>query len=341
MEKRSVALVFGGEGDEREVSLTGARFVCPLIDRNKYEVLPTLITKDGEWLLTPDRGELTDLSGGERVFPTRRGFATPSGFLPVDCAIPLLHGERGEDGIIQGLLDAAAIPYVGSAVTAGAVSMDKAFTKALVNTLGIPTVRSYLVITDSKTHSPKAVLARAEAEFGYPMFIKPARQGSSVGAARADSRADFYKALRAADAVSDGRILVEEYIDNRVELECAYLGACGKQLFTPLGQITCKGFYDYEEKYSADSSASVASHSPHEAAFGEKIREWSLKIVELLGVKHLSRLDYFLSDGRLYFNEINTFPGFTGASLYPRLVERLGISPRELVDLLISDAVGV
>lgn len=342
--KYRIALIFGGEGEEREISLAGARFVCPLINREKYEVVPTFITKRGEWLVLPDTetleefaigspASLTGLSGG--------GFIGDFGFLKIDCAIPLLHGSFGEDGRIQGALECAHIPYVGSDVSAGAVAMDKAFTKTLVASLGIPTVPSHLAIRGSSAHSKDAAQKRAEMDFGYPMFIKPARQGSSVGASVVQNKEEFDKAFFEAVNVSDGRVLLEQYIDNRVELECAYLAAKGKQLFTPLGEISCDGFYDYDEKYAEGSTAKVLSVSSYENAYGDKVREWSKQIVEHLGVRHLSRLDFFLSGDRLYFNEINTFPGFTEASLYPRLIARLGISPEELIDLLISDSLGI
>lgn len=344
MDKKRIALIFGGEGCEREVSLSGARFVYPKIDREKYEVVPTYITRHGEWLILSDSATLNETPEGMPVFPTRTpagGFAGKGGFWKIDCAIPLLHGNFGEDGRIQGTLDSAKIPYVGSGVTAGAVAMDKAFTKTLAASLGIPTVKSNLAIAGSKMHSPDMALESAEKEFGYPMFIKPARGGSSVGASLAKDRCEAKKAIATAAEASDGRILIEEYIDDRVELECAYLGTRCKQLFTPLGEISCDGFYDYDTKYSEDSTARVLSVSSYEGEWGELIRVWSKKIVECLGVRHLARLDFFLSRGRLYFNEINTFPGFTEASLYPRLVNRLGISAEEVIELLISDAIGV
>ena len=215
--------------------------------------------------------------------------------------------------------------------------MDKAFTKVLVDTLGIPTVRSHLIVAGTKSHTPDTALSLAEEEFGYPMFIKPSRGGSSVGASKISCREEFLSALSFATALSDGRVLVEEYIDDRVELECAYFGTFEKQLFSPLGEITTDNFYDYDTKYSKDSTARVSATSRYETSFGDTVREWSKKIVELLGVRHLARLDFFLSDGKLYFNEINTFPGFTESSLYPRLISRLGISPEEQLELFISD----
>ena len=337
-EKARVALIFGGEGSEREVSLAGAKFVLPLIDREKYEVVPTLITQSGEWLVFRDGAPFpTDISRGIPAFPTRRGFTLSGEIIKIDCAIPLLHGTRGEDGIIQVLLASAGIAFVGSDAYAGSLAMDKAFTKTVVSSLGIPTVRGHLLIDGSATHTKEGAIAAAEADFGYPMFVKPAREGSSVGAATARDREELDLAIGSATAASDGRALIEEYIDNRVELECAYLGACGKQLFTGIGEITTEGFYDYGEKYAEGSKARVSPSSKYEDIWGDRIREWSQKIVEMLGVRQLARLDYFLSGDRLYFNELNTFPGFTEASLYPALVARCGIDPKELIELLIQD----
>ncbi len=344
--KPKIALVFGGVGAEREVSLAGAEFVFTLISPEKYAPLSIFIAPDGRWLSDPTGGasprQMTEnVAALKEVFPAKRcaggGFISDEGFIPIDTAIPLLHGEFGEDGRVQGLFDCAGIPYVGSGVTAGAVAMDKAYTKALAESLGVPTARWTLAIMNSPAETPTSARERAEAAFGYPMFLKPARQGSSVGAGIARCEKEFESALEAAAAAGDGRVIIEEYIDNRVELECAYLGTKSKQLFTPIGEISCCGFYDYDAKYGKDSAARVSAVSKHEAAWGKDVREWSRKIVEQLGVRHLARLDFFLSGKRLIFNEINTFPGFTEISLYPRLISRLGISPAELIELLISD----
>ena len=342
----AVALIFGGRGYEHDVSVMGARFLYPKINGARYNKIPVYITKDGEWITPTDTRESIDglverTCKYTEVAPAyltgEGGLLGRLGFTPIRAAIPLLHGDFGEDGIVQGALENAKIHYVGCDTSCGAITADKAYTKLIAEHLGIKTVPFILSVDEELTSAQH----RAEAKLSYPMFIKPARQGSSFGAGVAKTREDFGRTLRAAIKAGDGRVLIEKYIDNRAELECAYLGACGKQLFTPSGEITCQGFYDYDTKYKEDSEAKVTPDSSYDARFGDTLREWSRLLVEHLGIRHLARLDFFLSGERLYFNEINTFPGFTESSLYPRLVAKLGISPSEQFELFISDAISV
>ena len=326
-----VALIYGGVGGEREVSLSGAKNVLGLIDRNKYIPYPVEIAPSGMWFK----------GCGEKipVYPAlkdgRSGFFEGERFVPCALAFPLLHGDTGEDGRVQGLLDCLGFKYVGCGVFAGAVAYDKACTKILAERLGIPTVR--WIATD-KEESAAAALRLAEENIGYPMFIKPSAQGSSIGAGAVLCREDFPSRFAAAKECGDGRVLIEEYLEDKRELECAYLGLADKELVTPPGEVICRGFYGYGEKYLGKGAVHI---TPKAAVDGETARlteKYSLLLKEALGIRHLARFDYFLTPEGLYLNEINTMPGFTEGSLYSAMIEASGIDRGRLINLLIEAA---
>lgn len=325
-EKRAnVCLIYGGRGHEREVSVKGKEYILPLIDKEKYEPFTLFIDKGGRWL--------TD--GGE-VFPTRGGFYSPEKrkFYKTDCAIPLLHGDFGEDGRVQGALECADIPYVGCDSLAGAICRDKAIVKSVAQSLGIPTLPHLLIL---RGDGMDYALRRCEATFSYPLFVKPARLGSSVGIGVARSGRELVSALTCAFCLGE-RVIVEPCLDAKRELECGYFSAKGKELFTNPGEILLDGVYDYEKKYRSDE-ARLSVRAELCADLSEQIREYSRRLVRALSVRDISRVDYFLSDGELYFNEINTMPGFTPDSLYLKMVEAAGIGEGEAVDLLIEAAI--
>ena len=364
-EKITVALLFGGRGYESEVSVAGAKFLLSRLDLEKFSLVPVYITGSGEWKTVSepqsalpsedgrgygDRAEeiITDLALGRlpciSLSPTRRGgrsgLAFEDGFIPVDVVFPLLHGDFGEDGIIQGALENARLPFVGQTTLTSAILSDKAYTKLVADHLGIPTADWTLGIRGSKYHSLSKTKRDAEKRLGYPLFIKPTGLGSSVGAGAAMSPEGFDAMFGLAASLGNGRVLIERHVKPIKELECAYFSAGGKELFTNIGEIAYGGeFYDYEAKYSEDSSASVGLCHGLTDEIRNTILDYSRRLVDYFGIRDLCRIDFFLTeDGLILFNEINAMPGFTSSSLYPALLSDAGIDPTELISLLISEA---
>lgn len=374
----TVALIFGGAGFERQVSLAGARFVYPLIAREKYNIIPIFIAPDGRWLmreadlpkkepdllifggddpcdLTKTKEKNSDIFEGEKssyVLPEveefslpvapvnlgdKRGVISESGFLPVDVAFPLLHGDFGEDGVVQGALENAGIKFVGEDAATSAICLDKRLCHLIAHRLGIPTAKG---IFADKGESCHMVKERAERIIGYPLFIKPCDLGSSVGAFAVLHSSQFDEAYESAASLTRRGLMIEELVDIDSELEIGVLLLKGKQLFTNIGKIkTDIGFYDYKEKYESGSSALVEDSPKIDEKHRKIIGEYARRLSEFLHLSSLSRLDFFLTrDGRILFNEINTMPGFTETSLYPRLASSLGLSPRNLIDALICEA---
>lgn len=321
--KPTVALIFGGRGHECEVSIKGKEKVFPLIDRNKFDPYPIFIDKSGRWLI-----------GENQVFPSKRGFFCPETkeFYKADCAFPLLHGDFGEDGRVQGALECADIPYVGCDSQAGAVCRDKSFVKTLAHSLGIPTLPHLLIL---RGEGLDYALRLCEGSFDYPMFIKPCRLGSSVGASSARGRRELVSSLTRAFCLGE-RVIVEPCLDSKRELECGYFAVKGKELFTNPGEILLDGLYDYEKKYLSGTKLSVRADLDSECA--ERIREYSRRLARALSVRGLCRVDFFLSGGQLYFNEINTMPGFTGESLYLKMIETEGYSAAQAINMLVESA---
>ena len=329
--RRRVMLIFGGRGHEYQVSTRGAKHILPLIDREKYQVFPIFIEKNGAWLT----------ERGDEVFPARLGGASGlflgGKIIPIDCAFPLLHGDYGEDGVVQGALQNAGISYVGCDAMASGMARDKATVKAVAERLCIPVVDWLSVYSEDGI--PHAV-RRSESQLGYPMFIKPACLGSSVGAFGAENRNELTEALEKAFCLSK-KLIIEKRLDRKRELECAFFSALGREIITEPGEILIdSGFYGYDEKYSEQSSVRVVGKAELDEAVTRAVRNYSRALVRALGVRNLSRIDFFLSDGRLYFNEINTMPGMTETSLYPIMLGEAGISPSEMVNSLISDRIG-
>lgn len=333
-DKKQIALFFGGRGYEHSVSVSGAKNLLSLIDRERYGAHTVFIEKSGKMrLASPDvAGNEAVFSGGTEVFPILRdgrgALLTEGGkILPIDCAFPLLHGDFGEDGTVQGLLSSCKIPFVGSDARASAICLDKAATKALAEAMDIPTV-------------PWRLLTGGEdgEELELPVFIKPDCLGSSVGAAPVRERSELRAAIQSAAMLGSGRVLAERLISPVRELECAYFAAQDEVIVTHPGEILSDGFYSYERKYSA-CAARTSARAEISRALSERMREYARRLCLSVGVRHLARVDFFLSGEDLYFNEINTMPGMTAASLYLGLLDRAGISPAEAVNRIISDAI--
>ncbi len=330
--KKTVALIFGGEGCEREISRLSAKNLAELIDKTKYELIFIHIDEGGGWHFA-DKAEFQSLNN---TFPAKlgeeSGFISKNGLIKTDCAIPCLHGDFGEDGVIQGALTAAHIPYIGQDVFASAITADKAYTKLMAEHIGIPTA-NYIVCSESDPYNARLA---AEKNLSYPMFIKPARLGSSFGASPVYCEGEFISAYNSAKAYSD-KILIEELVEFEYELECAYFND-GAPLVSVGGRVLSGGkFYDFGAKYKGDNSPKTEVGSGKSPAVEKMAREYTLALAEAVGICHISRLDFFVDkDGNLYFNEINSFPGMTDTSLYPRLTVDAGLKSGEFINRLIA-----
>ena len=320
-----LALIYGGRGVESEVSISGVEHICSLMDDDTYSTTKVFIDKNGRWLID-----------GCEAFPFKGGFYCPENqrHHSIDVAFPLLHGDFGEDGVVQGALESAMIAYVGCDVSAGAVCRDKALVKTIAASLGIPTLNFLLLL---KSEGVDYAVRQCEREIGYPVFIKPTRLGSSVGVGCADNRLRLEELIQKAFSLST-RILAEPFLSDKRELECGYLRAESKEIFTNPGEILINGLYGYEEKYH-DCQVGVAIRADVPPKVALDIREYSRRLVRALGVRDLSRIDFFLSGDKLYFNEINTMPGFTSGSLYPKMIEGVGIGQRDLILTLVRRAI--
>lgn len=349
MKKLSVCILFGGVSPEHEVSLRSAESVLNNIDQEKYNIFPVGITKEGDWILYGGKDYSLLPSGAWKNFPgNRRAAISPvrgQGLLSfegdcvvrerIDVVFPVLHGENGEDGAMQGLLKLAGIPYVGPHVAASAVAMDKTLTKLVADQAKVTQAAWQLVRSAELGSRMEAVLSSLEEKFAYPMFVKPAGTGSSVGVSKAGDRDALRKALSDA-AKFDEKILVEEFIQGR-EIEVAVMGN-NNPVASVCGEIDSGAdFYDYDAKYITDTSvAYIPARIPEDVA--EQVREAAVKVYKAIGCQGLSRVDFFVTyeDNRVVFNEINTLPGFTSISMYPKLFAASGIPYSQLIDQLLQ-----
>ena len=349
MKKLSVCILFGGMSPEHEVSLRSAESVLNHIDHSKYNVFPVGITKEGDWILFTGKDYSMLPSGQWKSYPeNRRAAISPvrgQGLLSfegdcvvrerIDVVFPVLHGENGEDGTMQGLLQLAGIPYVGPRVAASAVAMDKTLTKLVCDKEKVPQAAWQLVRRSELENRMEEIIRQLEARFTYPMFVKPAGTGSSVGVSKASDAEALRKALMDA-AAFDEKILVEEFIRGK-EIEVAVMGN-DSPVASVCGEIDSGAeFYDYDAKYTTDTSvAYIPARIPEDVA--EAVRETAVKVYRAIGCRGLSRVDFFVTDGdnRIVFNEINTIPGFTSISMYPKLFAASGIPYTQLIDELID-----
>jgi len=349
MKKLSVCILFGGMSPEHEVSLRSAESVLNNINKEKYNVFPMGITKEGDWILFGGddysmlpKGEWQNHPANRRgtISPVRgQGMFIFEGDCVVrehiDVVFPVLHGENGEDGAMQGLLKMAGIPYVGPHVAASAVAMDKTLTKLVVDHAKVPQAAWHLVRRNDLDSRIEATVNALEQKFTYPMFVKPAGTGSSVGVSKAADKEQLKRALQDA-SVYDDKILVEEFIHGR-EIEVAVMGN-GNPVASICGEIDSGAdFYDYDAKYVTDTSvAYIPARISEEVQ--EQVREAAVKVYQAIGCQGLSRVDFFVTfEGeRVVFNEINTLPGFTSISMYPKLFAASGIPYSELIDSLLA-----
>lgn len=351
MKKINLVVLFGGVSTEHEVSCVSAASILKNADQEKYNLYPVGISKDGQWfyyessdyeaiengrwldsdcltpaILSPDRkthGLIVLRSGGVET-------------LSADCVFPVLHGANGEDGTMQGLLEIAGIPYVGSGVAASANGMDKSIAKIIMEKAGVRQAGYYLALRNSFLKNEDAVTEEAERMAGnYPVFVKPCSSGSSVGVSKAKNREELKKGLAEAFQY-DSKVLVEEFISGQ-EIEVAVLGN-EEPIASVAGEIApTQEFYTYDAKYRDDSSALYIPARIDEKSMAA-VREIALKVYCALDCRGLSRVDFFCTHDskEIVFNEINTLPGFTSISMYPKLFQHGGIAYGELIDRLVA-----
>lgn len=327
--KIRVALLYGGQSGEHDVSLLSARSVMGAINTQKYEVLPILIHRDGSWEWAGDSAAIPQVTHeGVQAFPTLLN-------MDIDVVFPLLHGPNGEDGTIQGLLQLAGKAYVGAGVLASAAGMDKIMMKRLFAQAGIPQV-AYIGYLRKDVHQRiDGIIAEIEDKIGYPCFVKPANLGSSVGISKARTKAELIDSLHHACRY-DRKIIVEQFIDAR-EIEIAVLGNDDPIASVPGEIVTTHEFYDYDAKYTdGKSELLIPAELPKDTAV--EMTELAKQAFAAIDGAGLARVDFFVerTTGAVYVNEINTMPGFTQYSMYPQLWQHSGISYTELIDRLIT-----
>ncbi|MFN8638198.1 MAG: D-alanine--D-alanine ligase family protein [Dehalococcoidia bacterium] len=336
--RERLAVIFGGRSPEHEVSVVSARSVMREADAARFEVVPFGISKGGRWLSPLETRARLEAEARDLGPDAARGVLdTPEvlGELAVvDAVFPIVHGPLGEDGTLQGLLELAGLPYVGAGVTASAIGMDKELMRAVFAEAGLPQA-AYLALRDADVEAPPADRVREiEQRLGFPCFVKPANGGSSVGVTRARSREDLGDAIREAGRF-DRKVVIEEAITGR-EVECAVLGNEEPQA-SPLGEITPRAeFYTYEAKY-ADSSTELTVPARVSDAVRERIQELAVRAFEALDCAGMARVDFFVTpsdDVRVI--EVNTLPGFTPISMYPRLWQEAGLSYSGLISRLVD-----
>ncbi len=346
--KKTVAILFGGQSTEYEVSLKSATSVIINLDKDKYDILLIGITKDGKWYLydgaveniAPDKWyndslKTVCLSHGTNdssilVFDGDR-FEK----LHIDVVFPVLHGANGEDGTVQGLFELSGVKYVGVGLLTSCVGMDKAYTKVVMANAGIDQA-DWVVVHNYEMKNEDDILDNIEKKLGYPAFVKPANAGSSIGIGKAKDRVSLLNALNEAFKF-DRKVIVEEFLTGR-EVECAVIGNRGNIRSSCVGEILPDSeFYDYESKYSDSSQSKLVIPATFKGDIENRVRETAIKVFEALDGKGLSRVDFFVNEDAdtVKLNEINTLPGFTNISMYPKLMMQTGMTYSEILDELI------
>ena len=348
MSKETIAIVFGGRSSEHEISCLSAGGVLSAIDRNKYEVLLIGITKEGNWVLVPDNHQLCITDGKLPEVPSNApavtadiaGFSFGGSPLKVDLIFPTLHGPYGEDGSIQGFFEIADLPYVGNGVLASAVAMDKSFAKPIFAAHGLKVADGFTV-TATQWNTDKSELQKKADAFGYPLFVKPARGGSSRGTTKVKSADQLANAITEAHRF-DPKAMVESAIVG-FEIECAVLEIDGTPQASEVGQIKIDSkfdFYNFEAKY-LDGATEMIIPADIPLSASEAIRSASLDAFTSLGCSGLARVDFFYTNtGEVVINEINTMPGFTATSVFPKMWAATGKSYEQIVQALIDTAKG-
>ncbi len=358
-DKPRVAVIFGGRSTEHAISCVTAGSVLAVLDRAKYDVVPIGITREGRWVIAPDEPEKLAMHGGElpevsasaqavvlATDPTRRALvvhepdAPPQLFRGVDVVLPLLHGPYGEDGTIQGLLEMAGVPYVGAGVFASAAAMDKQYMKLLLAGSGLPDI-PHVVVTPRQWETDRAAVRESVASLGFPVFVKPARGGSSIGISKAHQLKELDDAIELAQR-ADPKVIIEAMIEGR-EVEVGVLESLdgGAPDVSVPAEIVVRGereFYDFDAKYLDDATRiDVPADLPGDVvARIQRLAAWAF---EALSCEGLARVDFFVTrTGEVLVNEVNTMPGFTPSSVFPRVWAATGLAYPALVDRLVQTA---
>ncbi len=349
--KVRVGIVFGGQSGEHEVSLTSAKGIMNAIDKNRYDVIPIGITKEGQWLTGENiHQQLLDAAAGHPVIEAEFQHPKPvtedSSHLtqlilgveetgPLDVIFPVLHGTYGEDGTVQGFFELVGIAYVGSNVTASAAAMDKVIAKDIFRAHGLPIVTHRVFLRQQWQSNPESIIAECEAAMSYPMFVKPANLGSSVGIHKVKNKSELGHGLSDAGRY-DRKLIVEQGLDAR-EIEVSVLGNDDPMASVPGEIIPSREFYSYAAKY-IDNRSELLIPAPLTPEHTELIQNLAVMAFRALDCSGLARCDFLLerATGEAYLNELNTMPGFTPISMYPKLWEASSISYRELIDRLIE-----
>ncbi len=341
-----VGVVFGGRSTEHEVSLVSATSIINALDPRKYTVVPIGITPEGKWLsgsrvLGLLKAKGSRFPAGEQIIlpePSRHGLvpvgAKDGGVLPIDVIFPVIHGTYGEDGTIQGLFELAGIPYVGAGVLGSSAGMDKVVTKQLCEMIGIR-VTPYVWFLSGSYRTSQSTILKSIERLKYPVFVKPANGGSSVGITKAHNRRELIRGIRTAMRY-DRKILVEKSIEGAREIEVSVLGNDDPEISVPGEIISSNEFYDYDAKY-VDGKSDAVIPAPLTAQQRRQVGEYARRGFLAIDCAGMARIDFLLErkSGTLYLNEINTIPGFTSISMYPKLWEASGLSYPQLLDRLI------
>jgi D-alanine-D-alanine ligase len=346
--KLRIGVIFGGRSGEHEVSLVSATSIINALDKEKYEVVPIGISREGRWVSSARVLQLLKSRDGleqepERFLapePNRRALITTNGCISlevnIDVVFPVVHGKYGEDGTLQGLLELANIPYVGAGVVASAIGMDKVVQKRLFRDAGIRGPKFLWFSSTACRKNSRKVVAEVEQELRYPLFTKPANTGSSVGISKVHNRSELVRGLSAA-AEYDLTVIVEQGINHVREIEVSVLGNEEPMVSVPGEIIPSNEFYDYDAKYvSGKSTATIPAKLPKKTVSEiQRVARSAYSVIECSG---MARVDFFVTRKTLtvYLNEINTIPGFTAISMYPKLWEASGVSYSELLDRLIA-----
>lgn len=339
--KINVAILFGGKSVEHEISVKSSRNVADAIDKEKYDVTMIGITKDGQWVLEPKISEDGVVSGDNylAVVPGAsnaqiidlKGRAVSD---KLDVIFPILHGPYGEDGTMQGLIKLINLPFAGASVLSSAVGMDKEVMKRLLRDHNIPSA-AYLVFNKFEGVTKNPTFDEVKKDLGLPAFVKPANLGSSVGISKINTREEFEKAI-SFGFMYDTKLIVESFVKGR-EIECAVLGNEAPMASLPGEVVSHHEFYSYEAKYLDENGAALAIPAILSEGMIEDVREMAIKTYQSLYCEGLTRVDFFITeDDQLLINEVNTMPGFTEISMYPKLWEATGIPYGELIDRLIE-----
>ncbi len=343
------AVIFGGRGYEHLVSRLGAANFISEAEKRGFCILPIFVGKNGSFYVylgdVSDIDEVDKELDGDVLYETypiklsgKSGFFVGGEVLSVLAAVPILHGDYGEDGRVQGALDTAGIKFAGADTISGAVMRDKSYAKAVAASLFVPTLPWITAVRGDFGFDIEKIKSSVLSEVGYPAFVKPCRLGSSVGASCARTQGELEAALRIAFSVAD-RVIIERALLSKRELECAYFSVGKIHVISPPGEIAVRdGFYDYKRKYIDVSEVTLMPRAQISDLASEKIRSYTETLASALGARHIARFDYFLTDdGEVYFNEVNSFPGMTKTSLYSAMLAESGITFGSFIEMLLTE----